>query len=263
MKKWLRIVLIVLLLAVFLVSGYRLADYFIKSQRQSSTFDTLADMVAAAPVATVPVQPTEPTEPDESAPATVPQPLPEYVEVSELNPHMVGWMRIDDTKINYPVMHTPDTPDYYLHTDFYGNYSIHGCLYAEESCDINLPSDNITIYGHHMGDGSMFAGLMKYKNKSYWEDHRYIVFDTLTEHHTYEIFAVLTTTASKGKGFAYHQFIDAQTPEEFEEYIRDCGKLSLYDTGITPSYGDKLITLSTCEYSQKNGRLVVVAVRVD
>lgn len=263
MKKWLRIALIVLFSAVFLISGYRLADYFYESKKQASTFDALADMVAAAPTETEPAKSAAPTEPGESAPPTISQPLPEYVEVSALNPDMVGWMRIDDTKINYPVMQTPDNPDYYLHTDFYGNYTIHGCLYAEEDCDINLPSDNITIYGHHMGDGSMFAGLMKYKNKSYWEDHRYIVFDTLTEHHTYEIFAVLTTTASKGKGFTYHQFIDAKNQQEFEEFIRDCQQLSLYDTGIVPCYGNKLITLSTCEYSQQNGRLVVVAVRID
>lgn len=263
MKKWLRISLIILFSAVFLVSGYMLLDYFLESKKQASTFDELAGMVAAGSSVTQPVEPTIPAEPEESAVPTEPQPLPEYIEVSALNEDMVGWMRIDDTKINYPVMQTPDNPDYYLHTDFYGKYTIHGCLYAEEDCDINLPSDNITIYGHHMGDGSMFAGLMKYKNKSYWEEHRYITFDTLTEHHTYEIFAVFTTTATKGKGFTYHHFINAERPEDFETFVSDCRELSLYDTGIVPTYGDKLITLSTCEYSQKNGRLVVVAVRID
>ena len=263
MKKWLKISLIFLFSCVFLVSSYMLLDYFLESKKQADAYDQLADMVASAPKPTQPVQPTEPADPSEPAAPTIPEPLPEYIEVSALTGDMVGWMRIDDTKINYPVMQTPDSPDYYLHTDFYGKYALHGCLYAEEACDIDRPSDNITIYGHHMGDGSMFAGLMKYKNKSYWENHRYIVFDTLTEHHTYEIFAVFTTTATKGKGFSYHHFIDAEDAAEFEEFIQDCRDLSLYDTGIVPVYGDKLITLSTCEYSQKNGRLVVVAARIN
>jgi len=191
-----------------------------------------------------------------------PGPLPEYIEVSALNPDMVGWIQLEGTKLDYPVMQTPNDPEYYLHKDFYGNYSSHGCIFAEEFCNIDLPSDNITIYGHNMKDGSMFGILRNYRSKSYWENHRYIYFDTLYERHTYEIFAVFTTTATKGKGFAYHQFVDADNQEEYHKFITECQSAALYDTGITPHYGDKLITLSTCEYTQKNGRLVVVAKRI-
>jgi sortase B len=91
----------------------------------------------------------------------------------------------------------------------------------------------------------------------------YITFNTLYARHTYEIFAVLITNARRDQGFPYHRFIDAETAEDFEEFITDCQSLSLYDTGITPVYGDKLITLSTCEYSQKVGRFVVVAKQID
>ena len=76
------------------------------------------------------------------------------------------------------------------------------------------------------------------------------------------VFAVFTTTASVGEGFRYHQFIDAYTEEEFNEFVSTCKELAFYETGITPKYGDKFITLSTCEYSQKNGRFVVVAKRI-
>lgn len=262
MNKWLRVGLIVLLSAVLIFSGYKLLDYVLNSRQQASTFDNLADMVSEA-------TPTAPAEPEVTVPPlenpeqeTAPQPLPEYIEVSNLNPHMVGWMKIEDTKINYPVMHTPEEKDYYLRRDFYDKSSAHGCLYIEEQCDVNTPSDNITVYGHNMNDGSMFAALLKYRSEEFWQKHRYITFDTLTEHHTYEIFAVFKTKASKGEGFTYHQFIDAKSPEEFQEYIADCKAIDLYDTGITPTYGDKLITLSTCEYSQKNGRFVVVAKRI-
>ena len=88
-----------------------------------------------------------------------------------------------------------------------------------------------------------------------------LIFDSLYEHRTYKIFAVFKTTAKSGQGFAYHTFIDAAHQEEFDSFISRVKELSLYDTGITPTYGDHLLTLSTCEYSVENGRLVVVAVK--
>lgn len=268
MNKWIRIILIVVFAAVFLGSGYMLLTYFTESQQSQSEFDELAQLVQqATPTESVtPVLTTPPADSDsqgETPEPTQPQPLPEYIELSALNPDVAGWLRIDGTKVNYPVMHTPDRVDYYLRRNFYGQYSSHGCLYAREQCSIDPASDNITIYGHNMKDGSMFGALAKYRKKSFWEDHKIINFDTLMEHHTYEIFAVFTTTASKGKGFSYHQFVNAKSQEKFDEFVQTCLELSLYDTGIVPQYGDNLITLSTCEYTQNNGRLVVVARRVD
>ena len=267
MNKWLRLCLIVFFSVVLVISAYMVIDYTLRSRHQANTFRDLADMVAQAtpttpdkPISTTPSLEDEPEM--ETLPPTEPGPLPEYIEVSKLNPHMVGWIKLEGTNINYPVMQTPDEEDYYLRRDFYGEFSYHGCLYAREQCSIDPASDNITIYGHNMNDGSMFAALTKYSDKKFWETHRYITFDTLMEHHTYEVIAVFTTTASKGQGFNYHHFIDADSPEEFDEYIADCKIRALYDTGVTATYGDKLITLSTCEYSQKNGRFAVVAKRI-
>ena len=187
--------------------------------------------------------------------------MPEYVLPYQKNPDLVGWMTIDGTPINYPVMQTPDRVDYYLHRNFEKKESSHGCLYVRESCDVFAPSDNLTIYGHHMKDGSMFASLDEYRKMEFWEEYPEIQFDTLYARQTYTIFAVFKTTASVGEGFSYHRFEDAEDEAEFNEFVSTCKKLSFYDTGITPEYGDKMITLSTCEYSQDNGRLVVVAVR--
>lgn len=116
-----------------------------------------------------------------------------------------------------------------------------------------------------MNDGSMFAGLMKYKEQSFWEEHKTISFDTLTDRCEYEVVAVFKTVVytDSAESFRYYQFTDAENEAEFDEYIAKCKELALYDTGISAEYGDKLITLSTCEYSRTNGRLVVVAKRVD
>ena len=84
-------------------------------------------------------------------------------------------------------------PNFYLKHKFDKTYSAYGCPYVQENCDVQKPSDNIIIYGHHMNDGSMFTGLMKYRNKSFWEGHKTITFDTLTDRHQYEVIAVFKT----------------------------------------------------------------------
>ena len=159
-------------------------------------------------------------------------------------------------------MQTPEQENYYLSRGFDRQFSRFGSIYVRESCDVNRPSDNVTIYGHNMTDKSMFGALSQYLDPAFYEEHPIIIFDTLYEYHTYQIFAVFKTTASVGKGFSYHQFVDAENAAEFGEFVSTCKKLSFYDTGITPVYGDKLICLSTCEYTLDNGRLVVAAVRI-
>jgi len=189
--------------------------------------------------------------------------LPWYQELHDQNPDMVGWLQIDGTKINYPVMQTdPDNPNYYLYRDFDGNESVRGSIYAWEKADVFKPSDNITLFGHNMKDGSMFAYLGNYYNKKTWENNPLIFFDTLTESHVYKIFAVFKTSGTDNVGFAYHQMTDVESIEEFDEFVATCKELSFYDTGITPVYGDKLLCLSTCEYTIDNGRFVVAAVRI-
>ena len=99
------------------------------------------------------------------------------------------------------------------------------------------------------------------KDKNFWERHKTISFDTLTDRQTYEVIAVFKTVVytDSPESFKYYQFINVETAEDFTAYVEKCKELSLYDTGVTAEYGDKLLTLSTCEYSRTNGRLVVVA----
>ncbi len=273
MKRWVSNLLLIVFAAVFFISSGLLIRYWLDSARHQGEFDRLALLAEQAQTlpdneATDPTGPTEEvppshvtlTDPVTGLPRSV---LVQYVELYKMNSDLVGWMRIDGTRINYPVMQTPDRTDFYLHKGFDKLYSSHGCLYVKEDCDVFAPSDNLTVYGHRMKDGSMFADLYRYTDPAFYTAHPTIIFDTLTEHHTYQILAVFTTTASVGEGFAYHMFVDAEDEAEFNEYISRCKALSLYDTGTQAQFGDKLITLSTCEYSQVNGRLVVVAKRLD
>lgn len=187
-----------------------------------------------------------------------------YEDIYKQNDDMVGWIKIEGTKINYPVMQTIEHPDFYLKHGFDKSYSDYGCPYIQANCDVKKPSDNLIIYGHNMKDGSMFAGLIKFQDISFWEKHKTISFDTPAGSGVYEIVAVFKTVVytSDTDSFKYYNFIDATNEAEFNEYIEKCKKLALYDTKVAAKYGDKLITLSTCEYSKTNGRLVVVAKRV-
>ena len=264
MKKVLFTITVLLLVAAFGISAFLVGSYLWEGKKQAEKYDNLAEIKNNAQAAQPEQEETVPGETRE----TVAQVRDEngmllcYKEIYEMNNDTVGWIKMEGTEIDYPVMQTPDEVNYYLYKDFEKNKSDRGCLYAWEAADINEPSDNITIFGHNMRDGSMFAALNAYTDKAAWDKNSLIFFDTLNEFHTYKIFAVFKTSASVGKGFSYHQFVDAENEEKFDEFVAKCKDLAFYDTGITPVYGDKLICLSTCEYTLENGRLVVAAVRI-
>ena len=188
--------------------------------------------------------------------------LEKYQVVYAKNNDLVGWMNIPGTSVDYPVVQSPGNKDFYLKHDFYGNPNNAGCLYVREACDVFKPSDNVVVYGHHMTYGGMFATLDRYTKKSFWEEHQTFNFDTIYEEHTYQVIAVFKTSANLGEGFAYHIFNDANSEEEFNQFIQTVHSLQMYDTGLTAEYGDMLLTLSTCEETLDNGRFVVVAKRI-
>lgn len=180
----------------------------------------------------------------------------------ERNPDCVAWITIEGTVIDYPVMYRPGQKSYYLHRDFNGKRASAGALFIAENCDPD-DSDNVIIYGHHMNSRKMFAALNQYKKQSFYEEHRRIVYETLHGQETYEVMFAFTTPVYTGHDFEYYAFSKANGAEEYDAYIRACRERALYDTGVTALYGDKLLTLSTCEYSQKNGRMVVVARKIN
>ena len=181
-----------------------------------------------------------------------------YEELFLKNNDMVGWISVEGTTINYPVMQTKDSPNYYLNHNFNREYSDLGVPYVQENCDLEA-SDNVIIYGHHIKGGKMFGSLDKYTSKSFYEKHRFIQFNTLSQQAGYQVIAVFKTVAYSSAGFRYYDFVNAENEADFDAYIAKCKELSLYDTGESAKYGDKLITLSTCKQFAENGRLVVVA----
>lgn len=179
-------------------------------------------------------------------------------ELANQNADLIGWLTIDGTSVDYPVMWTPEDPEYYSRRGFDKKASRNGLLFLDEESNVNEYGGNLIIYGHNMKNGSMFADLINYEDASYYEAHPTIRLDTLYESRLYEIAYVMKSADMDDLPFSFTSAVreDAQTALANAEFA------SLYDTGVTASYGDDFLTLATCDYSKKDGRLVLLAKRI-
>lgn len=189
--------------------------------------------------------------------------LPEYQTLYNKNKKLIGWLKIDDTIIDYPVMQTANN-EYYLDHNFNQEYDKNGSLFMDAACDVVHRNTNLIIYGHHMKSGKMFGNLNSYSSKEYCEKHSTIRFDTIYEKGLYQVMYVFRSRIYNEDEvvFKYYQFFDAASEKEFQSNMQEMAALSLYDTGVTASFGDELLTLSTCDSSEPDGRFVVVAKRI-
>ncbi len=242
------------------VSGYFLADMFLQERKDDVLQEQLKEIYEDSEIEEEGDMPMEGGSDGNGGPASSVV-CPGLLALHQENPDCIGWLRIEGTVIDYPVMYRPAEENYYLHRDFYGEYSANGCLFLSELCNPKT-SDNLIIYGHHMNSGKMFAALDLYKDSAFYQEHPLIFYNTLQGEETYQVFAVFCTPVYTGNDFPYYTFTKAEDVADFLEYIEAVKRRSLYDTGTSAVFGDKLLTLSTCEYSQRNGRIVIVAKRI-
>lgn len=241
MRKIVYTIITILLIGLVLISSYLIFKEKKQNEKQENTFEDLIEIVE------------ENIENQEERKIDI-------NKLYEENKDIVGWLKIDNTTINYPIMQNINDPNYYLRRDFYKNYSSYGTPYMAKQCNLN--SDNIVIYGHHMKNNKMFGELEKYKSKNFYNNHKIITFTTLEKEYSYEIFAVFKTTVYTKNTFRYYENINFENKKMYNDFINICKDKSLYQTGIEIKDKEKLITLSTCEYSNKNSRLVIVARKI-
>ena len=236
--------------ALFLFSGIMLFREYHDQKQSAEAFEQVAALVVgeSAP---------EESENEETVELEMTA-FEKYAEVFAQNDDLIGWISIPGTRIDYPVMQTKDNPNFYLKHAFDKSYSSYGVPYMQENCDVGI-SDNLVLYGHHMNNGSMFSDLCKYESEDFYREHKTIRFDTLDSFGEYEVIAAFKTVAYSEEGFKYYHFVNAESAGAFDGFIAECKALALYETSVSAEYGDQLITLSTCEYSRTNGRMVVVA----
>ena len=241
-------VAILVCLAVFLVSGGLLLKRYFDDRRSESEFAALESLIVSdAPAA----------DGEETNSA-------KFAALRDQNSDFIGWISIEDTKLDFPVMYAPNNKDFYLRHDFNKEYSVYGVPYLDEKTTLgaNDQSENLVIYGHNMKTGTIFGCLTGYKEAGYYQQHPYVQFDTVYGDGTYEVFAAFSIDVAADTSFVYNQYVDMDE-ETYDTYVEEVISRSDVDTGIRPVYGEQLLTLSTCEYSSDNGRYVVVARRVN
>lgn len=181
-----------------------------------------------------------------------------YQSLLAKNSDFVGWIRIEGTRIDYPVLQSLYQADFYLKRDFNKNSSNCGIPYMMESCRIDEPRTNWVIYGHHMRNGSMFASLQNYTSKNYYKQHPYVQFDTIDQAGTYEVVGLIKIDAA-GDQSLWQNLLFPQSEEQFNQAIGRFKQQTFYDTGISITAEDHLLALVTCEYTLKDGRLMLLA----
>lgn len=231
-KKIIKYIVLILLICSIAVSSYFLYKNLKEDKKQEDIFEEIKDIA------------------EENNINEEKQDNIDMQKLYGINNDIVAWVRIENTNIDYPVMQTKDTPNYYLRKNFYKQYSYLGTPYLAESCDLKT-SDNLIIYGHHINNSKMFGELENYRQKEYYNNHKIIKLFTLEENEEYEIIAVFKTVAYTG--FKYYDFVNANNEKEFNTFVNQCKELSFYDTEKIANYGDN---------SSKNARLVVVARKI-
>jgi len=249
-----RKIIFVIALMVFVGAAGAIIDHYVTGWRAEKALTDLAKLKTEQPDL-------------ETEKGTV---IGEYVDLYNQNNDIIGWLKIEGTNINYPVMQTQNDPEFYLRRGFDKEYSLSGTPFMDASSDIFLPTCNWTIYGHHMKDGTMFRDVTLYAEYDFYEKHKIIEFDTIykeTGQARYEVMAAFYAEikdVDEG-GFKYYQYAGITTESSFNEYVAGVKSKSVYDTGVDAEYGDQLITLSTCNYhvGDGRGRFAVVAKRIE
>ena len=268
-------------LAVVICAYFPLRS-LISNRRLARQQESLADARASTITDSQPFEVAETAEPTLPAVQT-PEPTPvvyEYLsyvpKYLDRNKYYIGWLQVDDTVIDYPVVQTPEDEEMYLYLDFDGEYNLNGTLIMDTDSEVGVgtaafdyrdgktPSTNLSIHGHTMKSGAMFGHLKYYQDEDYGKEHNIIEFDSLYEHREYELISCFYTQVyyESQDVFKYYKFFNAYTQEDFDYWYDNIKSKALYDTGVTAEYGDEFITLSCCSYQVSDGRFIVIGKRI-
>ncbi len=253
MKKRLIDILLIVFAILFLLSAGMITYHFVSREKAERDFEKIS-VSAPPPVEIVEPSPTPEVQHDSDIAAK------EYLLSLRLqNPHATAFLTIANTQMHYPVMYTPNSPEYYIRRNFEGSYSYYGTPFFDTRC--KDPKIRI-IYGHHIKGERMFGELMNYGTADYLLSHETVHLYTENGDETYRVIASVYTD-DKDRNKIYGRAIAGlYTEQEYNAYIQDVLRIcSAKNEAVTTAFGDELLLLSTCEYSKKDGRFVVVCVK--
>lgn len=252
LKKWIMGLLTAVSVLVFLGCGFYLLQYYMGAKHAESELEELQQLKM------------ESENEDDGEEIVTPEGkkiLKMYKKLYKRNSDLVGWITVDGTPIDYPVMQTKKNPEYYLHKNYKKEDDYNGVPFLDAACDVEDVNSNLMVYGHHMKSGLMFAHLVDYDSVDFYKKHPVLEFDTLYEKRSYKVVAAFYSRVydKEDDVFKYYNWPGHLNEKQFNNYIKNVKKLSVYDTGVEPKYGDQLISLVTCAYQTEDGRFVVVA----
>ena len=263
--------LLIILSAIYIINVFKLKKESLEESQLLNTVEIQDKQLAEETAGNIQDETIEKTQEEQEESGQVEE-MPKQTErmlkvekLQEENADIVGWLEIEDTSINYPVLQGTDN-EYYMTHNYKKQKSKNGSIFLTKDYDWSTPSSNLLIYGHNMNNGTMFQELLKYEKESFYKQHPVIRFTTENEDAEYEIIAVLKTRVfykSEKNVFRYYYFVNAETEEEYNVFVENAKKESLYSIDKTAKFGEQLITLSTCSYHVKDGRFAVIGRKVE
>lgn len=221
----------------------------------------------AAAERTVPKEETGASKNEDMETAEQEQPviLSKFVALHEENHDFSGWLSIEGTKINYPVMSREGDNNYYLDKNFNGQEDKNGLLILDYRSNVLESGQNSIIYGHNMRTGVMFGTLKNYKDRDFCMEHQTIRFDSLYHEGTYKVVAAMLSSVAyeDEEVFRYYDAVDISTEDRFEEFRQNIEANALYTTDESLAFGDSCLILSTCDNYVEDGRFVVIAKKIN
>lgn len=185
-----------------------------------------------------------------------------YETLKAQNTDFAAWLTVPGTDIDYPVMYTPDDPEYYLHRAFDQSDSVSGTPFIGEGG--SPESDLFIIYGHNMKNGTMFGTLSRYEDPEFYREHSTLTLASAEGEDVYEIFAAVETRVlyTGEAGYRYYSHAGELSETDFIELTGWLAENTLYSTGVLPSPGKQIVILSTCSYHTENGRFLVAVQKI-
>lgn len=194
-------------------------------------------------------------------------------EAHKTNSDVIGWIRISNTNVNYPILQTTNN-DFYMDRNLYKEYSRDGYIFmdfrdyfGENEAD---HSDNLLIYGHNMANGSMFHTLHRYKQRGFYQANPYVEISSLYKDYQYKIYTCMLVNGASGSDFEFWNYVNfpmeqsGNAEAEFNDFKSKVDSHSIFTTGVDLKFGDKILSLSTCNSgsSTDSTRFVTIARRV-
>jgi sortase B len=258
-ELWFRRTLLSVAAAVFLFSTYKVTIYFWDGYENKKTYAEIRELYYEEPLVQhvslrKPAEPSRQTEPArQTEQPSMKMINPKYNELIKQNEDIVGWIKIDDTKIDYPVLQADDN-DFYLNYGANKEKNVAGSIFMDYRNEAGELSRNTVIYGHDMKNGTMFAGLLAYESRWNFENKAIIEFDTVYSDEKWIIFSAYTTDSA----FNYIK-TDFNSQEEYAAFLNTISAKSLHVSGVELTAEDRILTLSTCSSAFDNARFVVHA----